>query len=179
MTVQHQRQPGSRYLWEGAAHPFPSRHDAIESAALTEDQFRSRLPVNRALVRTVRERAGERCEYCRIPQFALPLPFQMDHIMAEQHEGESVPENLALACPHCNRYNRISPVATRIPGMWSGCFIRGETFGAITFNLRGPCSGTRCTSILPWSSFKRNGTPSNPRTFRAHQSSGAACVRSA
>lgn len=28
----------------------------------------------------------------------------MDHIVAEQHGGETVPSNLALACPHCNRY---------------------------------------------------------------------------
>jgi hypothetical protein len=60
--------------------------------------------VKRALARSVLERARECCEYCRIPQFALPLPFQIDHIIAEQHEGESVLENLALACPHCNRY---------------------------------------------------------------------------
>jgi hypothetical protein len=60
--------------------------------------------VNRELARTVRERADERCEYCRIPQFALPLPFQIDHILAEQHEGKTVSSNLALACPHCNRY---------------------------------------------------------------------------
>jgi hypothetical protein len=60
--------------------------------------------VNRELVRQVRERAAERCEYCRIPQFALPLPFQIDHIIAEQHEGATELSNLALACPHCNRY---------------------------------------------------------------------------
>jgi hypothetical protein len=60
--------------------------------------------VNRELARAVRERADERCEYCRIPQFALPLPFQIDHILAEQHEGKTVSGNLALACPHCNRY---------------------------------------------------------------------------
>lgn len=52
----------------------------------------------------VRERAAERCEYCRIPQFALPLPFQIDHIIAEQHQGKTELPNLALACPHCNRY---------------------------------------------------------------------------
>jgi hypothetical protein len=51
----------------------------------------------------VRYRAEGRCEYCRIPQSALPLPFQIDHIIAEQHEGETVLDNLALACPHCNR----------------------------------------------------------------------------
>jgi hypothetical protein len=34
----------------------------------------------------------------------LPLPFQIDHIVAEKHGGQTVPGNLALACPHCNRY---------------------------------------------------------------------------
>lgn len=60
--------------------------------------------MNRRLARTVRERAVRHCEYCRIPQSALPLPFQIDHIIAEQHGGETVLSNLALACPHCNRY---------------------------------------------------------------------------
>jgi hypothetical protein len=60
--------------------------------------------VNRELVRAVRERAGERCEYCRIPQSTLQLRFQVDHIVAEQHGGETVLGNLAFACPHCNRY---------------------------------------------------------------------------
>jgi hypothetical protein len=60
--------------------------------------------VNRELTRAVRERAGARCEYCRIPQFSFPLPFQIDHVVAEQHEGETSFDNLALACPHCNRY---------------------------------------------------------------------------
>ena len=60
--------------------------------------------MNRELVRRVWRRAGDRCEYCLIPQFAFPLPFQIDHILAEKHGGESVEENLALACPHCNRF---------------------------------------------------------------------------
>lgn len=60
--------------------------------------------MNRELVRTVCQRAGGRCEYCRIPQFALPLPFQIDHIFAEKHGGQTVESNLALACPHCNRF---------------------------------------------------------------------------
>lgn len=60
--------------------------------------------MNRELARTVRERAADRCEYCHLPQRALPLPFQIDHIIAEQHGGETVASNLALACPHCNRY---------------------------------------------------------------------------
>jgi hypothetical protein len=60
--------------------------------------------VNRDLVRSVSRRAGNRCEYCLIPQFAFPLPFQIDHILAEKHGGETVESNLALACPHCNRF---------------------------------------------------------------------------
>lgn len=60
--------------------------------------------MNRELARKVRERAAESCEYCRIPQFSLPLPFQIDHIIAGQHHGETELSNLALACPHCNRY---------------------------------------------------------------------------
>ena len=39
-----------------------------------------------------------------MPEFALPLPFQTDHIIAEQHGGLTVPGNLAFACPHCNRH---------------------------------------------------------------------------
>jgi hypothetical protein len=60
--------------------------------------------VNRELVRSVWKRAGDRCEYCLLPQWALPLPFQIDHIIAEKHGGRTVAGNLALACPHCNRY---------------------------------------------------------------------------
>ena len=77
--------------------------------------------MNRALARLVRERAGDRCEYCRLPQFALPLPFQIDHIIAEQHAGNTISENLALACPHCNRYKGPN-IAGRDPN--SGGLIR-------------------------------------------------------
>ena len=60
--------------------------------------------MNRELVGLIWRRAGDRCEYCLIPQFAFPLPFQVDHILAEKHGGVTVEENLALACPHCNRF---------------------------------------------------------------------------
>ena len=60
--------------------------------------------MNRELVQTVWRRAGNRCEYCLIPQFALPLPFQIDHVFAEKHGGQTVESDLALACPHCNRF---------------------------------------------------------------------------
>lgn len=60
--------------------------------------------MNRELIRQVRLRAENRCEYCRLPGWALPLPFQIDHIIAEKHGGQTLEDNLALACPHYNRF---------------------------------------------------------------------------
>jgi hypothetical protein len=50
----------------------------------------------------VRERAGGRCEYCGFPQKFSVRPFHCDHVVAQQHGGETVTENLAWACNHCN-----------------------------------------------------------------------------
>lgn len=51
----------------------------------------------------VRERAGGHCEYCSLPQAALPLStFHIEHITAKQHGGVDDPANLALSCHHCN-----------------------------------------------------------------------------
>jgi hypothetical protein len=53
----------------------------------------------------VRQRAGERCEYCHFPQSAVPyLVFHVDHIVAKQHvdEASDDPQLLAWACSECN-----------------------------------------------------------------------------
>jgi HNH endonuclease len=47
-------------------------------------------------------RAADRCEYCQMPQQADVLPFHIDHIIAQQHGGETAAGNLALACYACN-----------------------------------------------------------------------------
>jgi hypothetical protein len=53
--------------------------------------------------RLVRERAGGRCEYCRLPQVAFQFStFHIEHIRAIQDGGSDLSSNLALACPHCN-----------------------------------------------------------------------------
>jgi len=55
----------------------------------------------------VRQRAGNRCEYCHLPQEATPfVAFHVEHIVARQHldEGENDPAGLALACDRCNAY---------------------------------------------------------------------------
>jgi hypothetical protein len=51
-----------------------------------------------SLAEFVRERARHCCEYCRMPQIYDDLPFEIDHVVAEQHGGKTVPSNLALAC---------------------------------------------------------------------------------
>ena len=52
----------------------------------------------------VRKRAGERCEYCLMPELGTFFLHEPDHIIATQHRGESNLENLALACFQCNRH---------------------------------------------------------------------------
>ena len=58
--------------------------------------------VSPALDQHVRARAAHRCEYCRLPQSAVRLTFPVDHVIARQHRGLDVPDNLALACTRCN-----------------------------------------------------------------------------
>ncbi len=60
--------------------------------------------MNRDVVRQVRQRALSRCEYCHVPAALYPLPFHVDHIIARQHGGLSILENLAFSCLHCNRH---------------------------------------------------------------------------
>lgn len=50
----------------------------------------------------VRQRAGDRCEYCHLPQEFSELHFHIEHVTPRQHGGLEVPDNLALACPECN-----------------------------------------------------------------------------
>jgi len=54
------------------------------------------------LRRFVIERASNQCEYCLIGQAFIFLRFEIDHIFAEKHNGETSPENLCLSCPDCN-----------------------------------------------------------------------------
>ena len=60
----------------------------------------SRVPP--ALAAKVRSRAGERCEYCHLRPAWTVLPFQIDHIIAQQHKGATDEANLAFACLRCN-----------------------------------------------------------------------------
>lgn len=50
----------------------------------------------------VRRRAGDRCEYCRLPQHAVDGTFHVEHIVAQQHRQDDSDANLCLACARCN-----------------------------------------------------------------------------
>jgi hypothetical protein len=53
----------------------------------------------------VRKRGAARCEYCRLPDFALePDDFHVEHVIARKHGGGNGPDNLAWACIFCNLY---------------------------------------------------------------------------
>ncbi|MEX2091219.1 MAG: HNH endonuclease signature motif containing protein [Pirellulales bacterium] len=53
----------------------------------------------------VRERAGFRCEYCKLSQFeGVTIQFHIEHIRPRQHGGDDSIQNLALACSNCNWY---------------------------------------------------------------------------
>ncbi len=94
---------------------------------------------------SVRQRAQGRCEYCHVQESVFLFPHHVDHVRAIQHGGLTILENLALACPDCNRLKgpNLSSVDpdTNLPAWlfnprrdrWSehftleGAFIRGLT----------------------------------------------------
>jgi len=49
----------------------------------------------------VRRRAGFRCEYCHLPEAVAELPFQFDHIIAQQHGGLATSATRCLERTFC------------------------------------------------------------------------------
>ena len=60
--------------------------------------------ISDALRREVADRAGQRCEYCRVHQADRLFAHEIDHIVAEKHGGQTQSDNLSLACAECNRF---------------------------------------------------------------------------
>lgn len=52
----------------------------------------------------VRQRAGGRCEYCRLPEEVDEWPFHLEHVIAKQHGGSDSTDNLCWSCSRCNFY---------------------------------------------------------------------------
>ena len=60
--------------------------------------------MNESLRDLVFQRAAGYCEYCRVSQQFDPITFEVDHIIARKHRGQTVSDNLALACFSCNNF---------------------------------------------------------------------------
>ena len=61
--------------------------------------------MNESTRQLVRDRAGNRCEYCLISQVDSPLArLLVEHIIPIKHGGTDDAANLALACIDCNLY---------------------------------------------------------------------------
>ena len=98
-----------------------------------------------ALRQLVWDRANSQCEYCHLAQEYSFYPFQIDHIIAEKHDGPTGAHNLALSCYYCNTYkgpcvagwNEHLEDAVRLFNprrddwgehfRWEGPFLRGRT----------------------------------------------------
>jgi hypothetical protein len=60
------------------------------------------VAVTGQLRRIVVERAGDRCEYCRLAQAGQEAIFHIDHVVPVVAGGNSETSNLALACVSCS-----------------------------------------------------------------------------
>jgi hypothetical protein len=92
-----------------------------------------------ALRAEVAGRAERRCEYCRLPEGAGLWPHEADHIIAIQHGGTTVLENLAFACFHCNRFKgpnvaSVDPATGRLVSLFNPRTHRWEDH----FRVAGP-----------------------------------------
>src|SRR4051812_26323349 len=109
-----------------------------------------------ALVRAqVRLRAMERCEYCRLPQSALPFAtFHVEHIVAQQHDGSDDADNLALACDRCNAFKgtnltAVDPVSQRIVSLFHPrTHLWADHFKQVGFEIEGLSDIGRATVRL-------------------------------
>jgi 5-methylcytosine-specific restriction endonuclease McrA len=94
----------------------------------------------------VRERAGDRCEYCQLEQNDSPLAaLHIEHIIPKAHGGTDALDNLGLACIDCNLHKGpnltgIDPQTKRITQLfhprrdkwdehfkWRGKYVMGKT----------------------------------------------------
>ena len=60
------------------------------------------IPVE--LQRKIRTHFFDRCAYCQTTEALTVAIFEIEHIIPRSAQGQTVFENLCLACPTCNRY---------------------------------------------------------------------------
>lgn len=57
-----------------------------------------------ALQQQVRSQFANCCAYCRTAEFLTATTFEFEHIVPLSANGQTVIQNLCLACPTCNRH---------------------------------------------------------------------------
>jgi len=60
--------------------------------------------ISAELRQLVSQRAQGRCEYCLLHQDFSIYTHEVDHVIAQKHDGPTIAENLALSCFSCNRH---------------------------------------------------------------------------
>jgi 5-methylcytosine-specific restriction endonuclease McrA len=79
------------------------------------------MSIPEAVCARVRQRAGERCGYCRCPQHLVFGWLEIEHVVPVSQGGTSEESNLWLACRFCNTFksdalDAIDPVSgQRLP----------------------------------------------------------------
>lgn len=114
------------------------------------------------LRRAVVERAYRLCEYCLVHEDDLFHPCEVDHVISIKHGGQTVLQNLAYACFHCNRHKG-SDIGSLIPA--SGRLVRffhprtdhwSDHFYIISGRIESSSSIGEATSrILEFNQFDR------------------------
>jgi hypothetical protein len=64
----------------------------------------SKTYISATIRRFVYDRAKGSCEYCLVPEIAVLVSHEVDHVIAEKHGGQTDGNNLAYACTICNKH---------------------------------------------------------------------------
>lgn len=60
------------------------------------------IPIN--LQRQIRQKFKDTCAYCQTAEYLTVTTFEIEHIVPLSVGGQTLLENLCLACPFCNRH---------------------------------------------------------------------------
>ena len=90
--------------------------------------------ISAVLRRLVKQRAQFHCEYCQLPDDVSFQAHQIDHVIAEKHQGITEESNLAYACWRCNLHK----------GSDVGTFDADTNDFIFLFNPRAGLGGTFC-----------------------------------
>lgn len=80
--------------------------------------------IPRNLRTLVSEQAQYRCGYCLTQEWVVGAPMEIDHIIPEALGGQTILENLWLACPLCNNHKNdkiaaIDPMSNKLVRLYN------------------------------------------------------------